>query len=265
MGGNDMKRFEDKVAIVAGGARGLGGRVAEDFVAEGGRVVIGDVNAELGKELAARLGREKALFVDLDVTNPSQCERIVEAAVQSFGSPGYLVNSAISINGASLLELSLDKWQQTINVGLTGTFLMAQAFARHRVKEGKPGAIVNLSSVAAFNPYPGAGAYSTVKAAIIHVSELMAIEWAPHGIRVNAIAPGTVETPLTAYLKDPEIRRQRSETIPLGKVGQPDDVSRGILYFLSDDASWVTAATLAIDGGVNMSLMNHIPGRTWSR
>ena len=93
----------------------------------------------------------------------------------------------------------------------------------------------------------------------------MAVEWAPHGIRVNAVAPGTVETPLTAYLKDPEVRRQRSEGIPLARVGQPGDVSPAILYFLSDDADWVTASVLAVDGGVNKSLMNHIPGRAWGR
>ena len=260
-----MQRFKGKVAIVAGGARGLGERVAEEFVKEGGRVIIGDINLELGKDLADRLGPAKALFVKLDVTDPLQCRNAVEEAKRAFGSLDYLVNSAISINGAALLDLSLDKWQKTIDVGLTGTFLMAQAFARHLVETGIPGAMVNLSSVAAFNPYGGAGAYSTVKAAIVHASELMAIEWAPYRIRVNVIAPGTVETPLTAYLKDPEIRRQRSETIPLGRVGQPEDVSHAILFLLSDAASWITAATLAVDGGVNMSLMNHIPGRSWSQ
>ncbi len=259
-----MGRFVGKVAIVAGGARGLGRRVSEDFVQEGGKVVIGDVNEPLGRELAARLGAENALFVELDVQDGAACARIVEQTVTTFGAADCLVNSAISINAGSLLDLPLDRWRRTVDVGLTGTFLMAQAFARHRVATGRPGAIVNLSSVAAWNPYGGAGAYSTVKAAIVHVSELMAIEWAPYGIRVNAVAPGTVETPLTAYLQDPEIRRLRAESIPLGRIGQPEDVSSGILYLLSDQASWVTATTLTIDGGANRSLMNHIPGRNWN-
>jgi NAD(P)-dependent dehydrogenase (short-subunit alcohol dehydrogenase family) len=260
-----MSRFQGKVAIVAGGARGLGGRIAEDFVEQGGRVAIGDVDGTLGAELAAKIGEERAVFVQADVTDSAQCMSIVDAAWSRFGSADCLVNSAISINGGELLDLPLEKWQRTVDIGLTGTFLMGQAFARRSIAAKQKGSIVNLSSVAAFNPYGGSGAYSTVKAAIIHLTELMAIEWAPYGIRANAVAPGTVETPLTAYLKDPEIRRLRSETIPLARVGQPEDVSPAVLYFLSDDAAWVTAATLAVDGGVNMSLMNHIPGRTWSK
>lgn len=243
----------------------MGEKFAEDFVGQGGRVAIGDVNAGLGSELASRLGNDKAVFVDTDVTDPAQCANVVDVAWKEFGSLDYLVNSAIAINGGELIDLPLDKWRATIDIGLTGTFLMGQAFARRMVSAKRKGAVVNLSSVSAFHPYGGSGAYSTVKAAIIHLTELMAVEWAPHGIRVNAVAPGTVETPLTAYLKDPEVRRQRSEGIPLARVGQPGDVSPAILYFLSDDADWVTASVLAVDGGVNKSLMNHIPGRTWGR
>ena len=260
-----MSRFEGKVAIIAGGARGLGGKVAEDFVKEGGRVVIGDINKDLGAELASKLGKEKAFFVELDVTNEEQCAHIVEMAWRTFGGLDCLMNSAISINGGGLVDLPLKMWQRTVDVGLTGTFLMGRAFARRLIAEQRAGAAVNMTSVAAFNAYGGSGAYSTVKASIIHLTELMAIEWAPHKIRVNAVAPGTVETPLTAYLKDPEVRRVRSETIPLGRVGQPEDVSPAVLYYLSDDASWVTASTIVVDGGVNQSLMNHIPGRNWTK
>lgn len=251
--------------MIAGGARGIGGQVARDVVAAGGRVAIGDVNVELGTELAAELGADSALFQSLDVTEEASCGAFVAATAARFGIPSGLVNSAISINGGALLDLPLDAWRKTIDVGLNGAFLMGRSFARCLGEAGTGGAVVNLSSVAAFNPYGGSGAYSTVKAAIVHLSGLMALEWAPLGIRVNAVAPGTVETPLTAYLNDPEVRRVRSETIPLGRVGQPEDVSALILYLLGDAASWVTASTMVVDGGVNQSLMNHIPGRSWGR
>jgi 3-oxoacyl-[acyl-carrier protein] reductase len=260
-----MSSFEGKVAIVAGGARGLGCRAAEDLASEGAKVVIADTNNELGLEVERRLGIDRAIFVEHDVRDPQACASVICKAEARFGTPDLLVNSAISINGASLLELNLDAWQRTLDVGLTGTFLMAQAFARSAVRAGRKGAIVNLSSVAAFNPYGGAGAYSTVKAAIIHLTELMALEWAPHGIRANVVAPGTIETPLTAYLKDPEVRRARTATIPLGRIGQPEDVSNAILFLLEDRSDWITGATIAIDGGFTNSLMNHVPGRNWAK
>ncbi|UPJ71853.1 SDR family oxidoreductase [Bradyrhizobium sp. 187] len=260
-----MQRFKGKVAIVAGGARGLGGSAAEELAREGARVVVADTNRELGTDLAESIGRGRATFVEVDVRSPDACANAIAAAERSFGPPDLLVNSAISINGAALLELDLEAWNTTLNVGLTGTFLMAQAFARSAAGSQRRGAIVNLSSVAAFNPYGGAGAYSTVKAAIVHLTQLMALEWAPHRIRVNAVAPGTVETPLTAYLKDPDVRRGRTATIPLGRIGQPLDVAKSILFLLSDDADWITGSTLAVDGGFNNSLMNHIPGRNWSK
>lgn len=259
-----MKRFQNKVAIVTGGARGIGEQVAADFVTEGGRVAIVDMNAQLGTELESKLGKDVSIFIPTDVRDEHQCAKAVDTTWMRFGSLDFLVNSAIAINGGTLIELSLLKWQTTIDVGLTGTFLMGQAFARRMIAEGKHGAVVNLSSVSAYHPYAGSGAYSTVKAGILHLTTLMAVEWAPNGIRVNTVAPGTVETPLTAYLRDPEVRKLRAAAAPLGRVGQPNDVSPAVLYFLSEDASWVTAATLEVDGGLNKSLMNNLPGRYWS-
>ena len=163
-----------------------------------------------------------------------------------------------------LIELSEAGWRKTLDVGLTGTFLMSQVFAVHLAQEKRPGAIVNISSIGGQHPYGGAGPYSTVKGGIILLTEQMAIEWAQYGIRVNAVAPGTIETPLTVYLKDPEIRESRRDAVPLGRIGQPADISNGILYLLSDAASWVTASTLTIDGGVSRTLFNYMKGRKWS-
>jgi len=259
-----MSSFVGKTAIVTGGASGIGERVAEDIVAQGGNVVIGDVNGDLGKKLSSRLGEAKTTFIELDVSRASDCRQAVEAAESAFGGIDFLVNGAIKIDANPLIELSEADWRRTLDVGLTGTFLMSQAFAGYLVRENRTGVIVNISSIGGQHPYGGAGAYSTVKASTTLLTEQMALEWAQYGIRVNAVAPGTIETPLTAYLQDPNIRESRRQAVSLGRIGQPADISNGVLYLLSDTASWVTAATLTIDGGVSRSLFNYLKGRKWT-
>jgi 3-oxoacyl-[acyl-carrier protein] reductase len=263
-GDKSMNSFAGKTALIAGGARGIGEKVAEDIVARGGNVVIGDMNTDLGEALSARLGATKAKFIELDVSRSSACRQGVDAARSTFGGLNFLVNCAITMNAKPLIELSETAWRKTLDVGLTGTFLMSQAFAACLVREKSPGAIVNISSIGGQHPYGGAGPYSAIKAGITLLTEQMALEWAHHGIRANAVAPGTIETPLTTYLNDSDIRESRREAVPLGRLGQPADISNGILYLLSDAASWVTATTLTIDGGVSRSLFNHMKGRSWS-
>jgi NAD(P)-dependent dehydrogenase (short-subunit alcohol dehydrogenase family) len=258
-----MSSFAGTTTIVTGGARGIGERVAEDIVAQGGNVLIGDVNNDLGEKLSSRLGR-KAKFIELDVTRSSDCNRAVEMAQSAFGGLDFLVNGAISINAKPLIELSETEWRKTLDVGLTGTLLMSQVLVGRLIQANKPGAIVNISSIGGQHPYGGAGSYSASKAGIILLTEQMALEWAQYRIRVNSVAPGTIETPLTAYLRDPEVRESRRQAVPLGRIGQPADISGGILYLLSDEASWVTATTLTIDGGVTRSLFNHMEGRKWN-
>lgn len=257
-----MGRFEGKTCIVAGGARGIGAKTCEFYAAEGGRVVIGDVNEELGIELAGKIG-DGAVFQNLDVTDPESCKAIVERAVGEFGSADHLVNCAIKMDPAPLLDLKLESWKLVVDIGLTGMFLMCQAWGRWVIENERPGAIVNLSSNAGVQPYGMSGAYSTVKAGIIMLTQHFAIEWARNKIRANAICPGHTETPLTAYLQDPVIKKGRSEVTPLGRVGQPEDIANGILFLLSDEADYITAARLDIDGGLTSSIFNHMPGRKW--
>jgi len=258
-----MRKFEGKVALVTGGARGIGERTAIDFVRNGGSVVIGDVNQDLGQALARGIG-EAATYFPLDVTDPDSCVAFVAEGIGRYGRVDYLVNSAVRIKSGPLLDLSLSDWEEGLRVGLTGTFLATQAFGRELVKAGRPGAVVNLSSIGGRFPYSGSGAYSSVKGAIVRLTEQFALEWASHGIRVNAVAPAHVETPLLVYLKDPDVKRTRSAVTPLGRVGQPEDISSAILYLLSDEASWVTATTIDIDGGLGKSIMNHLAGRKWA-
>ncbi len=257
-----MGRFDGKTCIVAGGARGIGAKTCEFYAAEGGCVVIGDVNEELGEELATLIGVQ-AVFQRLDVTDPDSCREAVERAVGEFGSADHLVNCAIKMDPAPLIDLKLESWKLVVDIGLTGMFLMCQAFGRWAIENERAGSIVNLSSNAGVQPYGMSGAYSTVKAGIIMLTQHFAIEWAGKKIRANVICPGHTETPLTAYLQDPEIKKARSEVTPVGRVGQPEDIANGILFLLSEEADYITAARLDIDGGLTSSIFNHMPGRKW--
>lgn len=257
-----MARFSGKVVVVTGGARGIGAKTVEMLVAEGGKALIADTNAALGRKLADRLS-PSAQFLEIDVSNPASCRTAVETVVQEFGGLDGLVNSAIQMAPGPLKDLSLEDWNTVVSVGLTGTFLMSQAAGRWMIDNGRRGSIVNISSIGGIAPYAMAGAYSTVKAAVIMLSKHLGLEWAPKGVRVNVVCPGHIETPLTSYLQDPEIKRGRSEVTPLKRVGQPIDVANAILFLLSDQADYITATALGIDGGLAVSVMNHLPGRKW--
>ena len=174
------------------------------------------------------------------------------------------LNSAVKMAPGLLKDLPLENWNSMLNIGLTGTFLMTQAAGRWMIDNGRKGSIITMSSIGGRQPYGMTGGYSTVKAAVIMLAKHFAIEWAGYGIRVNTICAGHTETPLTAYMKDPEIKKGRDEVTPLQRVGQPEDIGRGILFLFSDEAEYITAAELDVDGGLSMSLMNHMPGRKWS-
>jgi NAD(P)-dependent dehydrogenase (short-subunit alcohol dehydrogenase family) len=258
-----MAQFDGKVLVVTGGASGIGAAVARAFVQRGGKAVLADIDAARGRALALEIGHA-AVFQEADVRDPADCQTVIQRAVAAYGTVDCLLNSAIKMAPAPLADLKVEDWRSVIDVGLTGTFLMTQAFGRWVMAHNRTGSVVNLSSMSGFQPYTSAGAYSTVKAAVLMLSDHFAIEWARKGIRVNVVAPGHIETPLTAYLKDPAIKRGREEVTPLGRVGQVEDVTGGILFLLSDEARYVTATSLIIDGGVTKSIFNHFPGRTWS-
>ena len=181
-----------------------------------------------------------------------------------FGGVDCVLNSAVKMAPGLLKDLPLESWNSMLNIGLTGTFLMTQAAGRWMIDNERKGSIITMSAIGGRQPYGMTGGYSTVKAAVIMLAKHFAIEWAGYGIRVNTICAGHTETPLTAYMKDPEIKKGRDEVTPLQRVGQPEDIGRGILFLFSDEAEYITAAELDVDGGLSMSLMNHMPGRKWS-
>ena len=257
-------RFENKVCLISGGASGIGAKTAEMFVGQGGKAVIVDINDELGTEVSEKIGTDDCLYSHVDVTDPQACQSAVEFSVEQFGGVDCVLNSAVKMAPGLLKDLPLESWNSMLNIGLTGTFLMTQAAGRWMIDNGRKGSIITMSSIGGRQPYGMTGGYSTVKAAVIMLAKHFAIEWASYGIRVNTICAGHTETPLTAYMKDPEIKKGRDEVTPLQRVGQPEDIGRGILFLFSDEAEYITAAELDVDGGLSMSLMNHMPGRKWS-
>lgn len=263
-----MTRFLNKVCIITGGASGIGAKTAEMFVEQGGCVLVADIDEDQGQDVVLRInekhGANRASFMKLDVTQPDACRIAVETAVAKWGGVHCVLNSAIKMAPGMLKELSLEDWNAMLNVGLTGTFLMTQAAGRWMIDHHTPGSIVTMSSTGGRQPYGMSGAYSTVKSAVIMLAQHFGIEWASHQIRVNTVCAGHTETPLTAYLQDPEIKKARGDVTPLGRVAQPVDIANAILFLFSEEADYITATALDVDGGLTKSVMNHMPGRKWS-
>jgi NAD(P)-dependent dehydrogenase (short-subunit alcohol dehydrogenase family) len=244
-------RLEGKVALISGGARGIGAATARVFAREGARVAIGDLLEKEGKVTAAEIGAAggEALFVRLDVTSQEDWAEAVKATLSAFGRLDILVNNAGIQIGRPLEEVTLEDWEKVMAVNSTGVFLGTKAVL-DAMESQKSGAIVNIASISGMVGISASAAYTASKGGVRAMTRYAAIQLARHGIRVNAICPGVVESPLTAPgLSDPE-RRQRSISLhPIGRLGQPEDIAYGALYLASDEASFVTGAELVIDGG----------------
>jgi NAD(P)-dependent dehydrogenase (short-subunit alcohol dehydrogenase family) len=234
-----------KVAIVTGGANGLGRAIVELFAAEGARIVIADVDADAGKPLAASLGGAVA-FKRTDVADPDQVQAVVDFAVSEFGGLQVMVNDAgISGTFRPFLKDDLRDFPQVMAVDLLGVMLGSQRAARHMAGNGG-GSIVNITSMAGIKPGPMIMAYRAAKAAVIHVTRSMALELAEHAIRVNCVAPGNIRTAINAQFDTPELVDHLQ---PLKRLGTPPDVANAVLYLASDRAAQVTGVVLPVDGG----------------
>jgi 3alpha(or 20beta)-hydroxysteroid dehydrogenase len=236
-----MGRVDGKVALVAGGARGIGGGCAERLVAEGAHVVIGDILDDDGKALADQLG-DAARYVHLDVTDPEQWQSAVATAQQEFGSLSVLVNSAGIANGSALQTFDLAQWQRVLDINLTGTFLGMQASADALIASGA-GSIVNVSSIEGVRGTGWAHGYVASKWAVRGITKSVAMELAPHGVRCNSIHPGLIRTPLTEKIPDNIIK------IPMGRAGTIAEVANLVLFLASDESSYMTGSEVVIDGG----------------
>jgi NAD(P)-dependent dehydrogenase (short-subunit alcohol dehydrogenase family) len=259
-------RLKDKVAIISGSGRGIGKDIALAYGREGADVVINDIDPESAAAAAAEAAKVgvQALPVAADVARKADIDRLVAAAIQKFGRIDILVNNAMKVVPGKLGELSEEAWDTTMNIGLRGAFLLSQAAARHMISR-RSGCIVNIASIAGLFPYNWAGSYSVVKAGLLMLTKLQALEWAPYGIRVNAITPGYIRTPGTeAMYADPEIFEGRRRGVPMGRVGTGEDVSGVAVFLASSDARYTTGSVVGADGGQAVGYFLSVPGRRFS-
>ncbi|WMS45088.1 glucose 1-dehydrogenase [Acuticoccus sp. MNP-M23] len=245
----------DRIAIVTGAAQGIGRAVAERLYEEGMCVVVADVDGEAAEAIAAGIGPEdRVLGLECDVSEKLDVRNLLAATLNAFGDVHVLVNNAGIVGGGDFLELTEDDFDRVLRVNLKGAFLLSQAVARHmveRVKEGdKPGTIVNMSSINAVFALPSQVPYSLSKAGISQLTRVCALSLAPHGIRVNAVGPGSIDTAMLASVnRDPAAKRMVLSRTPMGRIGEPSEIASIVAFLASDEASYMTGQTVYADGG----------------
>jgi len=256
-------RFQSRVVIITGSGSGLGRVLAHSFAGEGAAVVVADVVDQRATTVADEISEAggSSLAQTTDVTNAAGVEAMVGAARETFGSVDILVNNAAKATDADFLEVSEEAWDEDVAIALKGSFLCSQAVLGE-MTENRSGVIINISSVNAF-AYFGNEAYSAAKAGIVNLTRSLAVRYGPFGVRVNAIAPGTLRTPAweERRQKDPDVFDRVAKWYPLGRIGEPEDVAGAALFLASDEAAWISGAVLPVDGGLtagNMEMAQEI-------
>lgn len=244
-------RVKDRVALITGSARGLGKAFAKTLASEGAKVVINDVNETLGMEVQRDLRHSgyQAAFVKADVTNRSEVEVMIKTAISRFGGLDILVNNAGLMRGGLVHEMEDDSWDEVLNVHLNGTFNCSHFALKYMLKK-KYGKIINISSRAALGLASHAN-YAAAKSAINGFTRSLALEVAPHNILVNAIAPGWTQTDMTKGFSE-AFQKERISRIPLGRIGQPEDIAPLLLFLASDESNFITGQVIYVDGGMSI-------------
>lgn len=245
-------RLKDKVALVTGGARGIGRAIALLFAQEGADVVIWDVNAQESEKTRAdieSLGR-KSMALQVDVTSFKQVEESVNKILDKFSKVDILVNNAGITRDGLLLRMNEADWDAVLNVNLKGPFNCTKAVSKVMIKQ-RSGKIVNIASIIGIIGNAGQANYSASKGGIIALTKTAARELAARNINVNAVAPGFIQTEMTAKLPE-DLREKMQAQIPLGKLGEPIDVAQACLFLVSSDADYITGQTIVVDGGMVM-------------
>jgi len=244
-------KLKDKVALVTGGAQGIGLACARRFLAEGARVAIVDINAEQGARALAELGSEHTLFIAGDVADSSLAAEAVRQTLARFGRIDILLNNAGITHAAEFLELDVADFDRVLAINLRSYFVFGQAVARQMVAAGIRGTIINMSSVNAILAIPNQVPYVISKGGVNQLTKVMSVSLAPHGIRVNAIGPGTIATELArkAVMGSPAAERTIMSRTPLGRLGEPSEVATVAAFLASDDASYLSGQTIYPDGG----------------
>ncbi len=246
--------FTDKVALVTGGASGIGRGIAEMFASLGASVVIADLDPEMAGGAAKAINESggKALALELDVTDEESVVAVFERTVSEFGTVDILVNSAGTGCMSAIDELIIEEWDMVLDVNLKGTFLCIREAAKVMKEQGS-GKIINLSSINETVPLAGEIPYCASKGGVMMMTRSAALELGPYGINVNALGPGAIDTPLMdEVLQIPEIKEGILRQIPFGRLGQPSDVAKAATFLASELADWVTGHTLYVDGGMHL-------------
>ncbi len=244
-----VMKLAGKVALVTGGSRGIGKAVAELFAKEGASVVITAKNSQRLQNTAKKISG--AFAVQADIRKKDEVQNVIKKTIEKFGKLDILVNNAGVFPKVKQLEkITENEWNEVIDINLNGQFRFTKAAIPHLIKNG--GSIINIASNAGLKAYDGffADAYSASKGALVLLTKCWALEYARRGIRVNCVCPGVVDTDMTReYIATSALRDLQNAQYPLGRIGTVEDVARAVLYFASEDSSWVTGAVLALDGG----------------
>ena len=243
--------LKEKVAVITGSGRGIGLDIAEKFAENGARIVLTDISKELLESAEQKLaGKGEVKSISCNVTDSGQVNELIEKTIEHFGSIDILVNNAGVTRDTLLLRMKEEDWDFVLNVNLKGAFLATQAAAKAMIKQ-KSGKIINISSVVGLMGNVGQSNYSSSKAGILGLTKSSAKELAGRGITVNAIAPGYIETEMTAGLPDKAVQAFMDQ-IPLKRAGKPDDVANAALFLASDLAAYITGQVIQVDGGMLM-------------
>lgn len=249
----DKFSLRDQVGIVTGGGQGLGKTFCHAFAEAGADIVVAEINEATGPgtvEEVKALGRD-ALFIPTDVRDEASVEQMVDAALARFGKIDFLMNNAGIVQHLEAEQVAAADWREVLDVNLTGVFLCSQAVGRHMI-ERREGRIINIASMSGLIvniPQPQAS-YNASKAGVIHLTKSLASEWAPYNVRVNAIAPGYMNTAMAApFFKDPEYGGVWINAIPMKRPGEPEELGPVAVFLASEASSYVTGATMVVDGG----------------
>ncbi len=249
-----------KVAIVTGGAGGIGSAVCRAFANEGVGVAVADMDAARAAETAAQVssGGGSAIGVEVEVSSESSVVAAVQKTVDHFGRLDFLVHCAGNNIRAPVLDLTVEDWHSVLDTHLTGAFLFSKAVGRHLVEQGEGGRVVFMSSVAATAPVPERGAYSPAKAGLIGLAGVLSLEWAEYGINVNCVRPGVVLTPMTelVYRREPALKKQRLKRMPAGREAYPEEIADLVMFLCGDKSTYINGVAIPIDGAfLNNPLM----------